>query len=83
MEKLKNLEYNDFIELVDYLNSLSDGAAIALIGKFFPNLTAVQELELNQVMESRDEDDYNLFKNEYPEMEIDPKGKSEPIKKNY
>lgn len=80
---LTDLEYTEFIELVEYLDSLPEGPAISLIGSFFPKLSALQELEMGYIIDTRDEQAFEKFKSDYPDLEIDTEGKSSPEKKNY
>jgi hypothetical protein len=84
MEKhLKELDFENFLELVEYLDSITEESASAAIGGFFPNLTAIQELELNHVIDTKDRILFERFKSEYPDIEINPDGTSVPSKKNY
>jgi hypothetical protein len=83
MNYFKDLDYSNFIELIDYLNSISDNNAISVIGSFFPSLTAVQELEMSYIIDSRDERAFEKFKIDYPDLEVDVEGKSEPSRKDY
>jgi hypothetical protein len=83
MELLRDLNYEDFSELITYLESITDNAAMIAIGSFFPKLNALQELELGYVVDSKDRDAFERFKKEYPDLEIDPEGKSQPEEKRY
>lgn len=83
MELLRDLNYEDFSELVTYLESITDNAAMIAIGNFFPKLTALQELELGYIVDSKDRDAFERFKQEYPDLEIDPEGTSQPEEKRY
>ena len=91
MEKLQNLEYNNFIELLGYLESLSKSDipeekeifVEEKIQSFFPELDAIQELELSYIVKQRDEKAFNLFKESYPDLLIDPTGQSTPESKDY
>jgi hypothetical protein len=83
MEKLQNLTFEDFIQLVNYLESATEGAAMAAIGNFFPELSALQELELGYIVDTKDEASFERFRNEHPDLVIDPSGKTEPSEKNY
>jgi hypothetical protein len=83
MEHLRDLEYTNFLELLEYLESVTGDAAISVIGNFFPNLTALQEIELGYIIDSKDEKSFERFKEEYPDLEIDPEGKAQPKDKNY
>jgi hypothetical protein len=83
MTKLKEMSFGELVELIDYLDSVSEGGTQAFIGRFFPNLTAVQELELGYVIDSRDEKAFEKFRSDYPDMDIDPEGRSEPSEKRY
>jgi hypothetical protein len=83
MEKLRDLSYENFLELLEYLDSITENVAIAAIGNFFPTLTALQELEIGYIVDSRDRDAFERFKEEYPDLDIDPEGKSEPEEKKY
>jgi hypothetical protein len=80
---LKELEFENFLELVNYLDSITEEAASLAIGGFFPGLTAVQELELNHIIETKEKDLFEKFKSDYPDIEIDPEGTSTPVQKNY
>jgi hypothetical protein len=91
MNFVKDLEYKNFIELIDYLENLSGSDDDDIkksfmeerIHSFFPKLTALQELEFSHVVNSRDVAAFEKFKKDYPELEIDTTGKSTPIAKNY
>jgi hypothetical protein len=91
MEHLQNLEYDNFIELLNYLESLSESEITEeievfveeKIQNFFPHLDAVQQLELSYIVKNRDEKAFDLFKESYPELEIDPTGQSTPAEKQY
>jgi len=83
MEKLRDLSYENFLELLEYLDSITENVAITAIGNFFPTLTALQELEIGYIVDSRDRDAFERFKEEYPDLDIDPEGKSEPEEKKY
>jgi hypothetical protein len=83
MELLRDLNYEDFSELITYLESITDNAAMIAIGSFFPKLNALQELELGYIVESKDKNAFERFKEEYPDLEIDPEGKSQPEEKRY
>jgi hypothetical protein len=83
MELLRDLNYEDFSELITYLESITDNAAMIAIGSFFPKLNALQELELGYIVDSKDRDAFERFKEEYPDLEIDPEGKSQPEEKRY
>jgi hypothetical protein len=85
MNALRDLSHSEFVELVKFLNSLSEESnAMLNIGGFFPKLTAVQELELSYVIENdNNERLFEKFKSDYPDLEIDPEGASTPSKKNY
>jgi len=80
---LKELEFENFLELVRYLDSITEESASLAIGGFFPSLTAIQELELNHIIEMKEKDLFEKFKSDYPDIEIDPEGTSIPIQKNY
>jgi hypothetical protein len=91
MEKLQNLEYNNFIELLDYLESLCDSDipeerelfVEEKIQNFFPELDAVQELELSYIVKTRNKEAFELFKGGYPDIMIDTTGRSTPESKDY
>jgi hypothetical protein len=91
MEKLQNLEYDNFIDLLNYLESLSESDipeeievfVEEKIQKFFPHLNAVQQLELSYIVKNRDRKTFELFKESYPELDIDPTGQSTPDEKQY
>jgi hypothetical protein len=83
MELLRDLNYEDFSELITYLESITDNAAMIAIGSFFPKLSALQEIELGYIVDSKDRDAFERFKEEYPDLEIDPEGKSQPEEKRY
>jgi hypothetical protein len=91
MEKLQNLEYNNLIELLNYLESLSESDipeetevfVEEKIQNFFPHLNAVQQLELSYIVKNRDEKAFELFRESYPDLEIDPTGQSIPDEKQY
>jgi hypothetical protein len=83
MAFLRDLYYKEFVDLIDFLEGVSEGGAIESIGKFFPQMTAVQEMELGYIIDSKNEEAFNRFKSDYPDMEIDAEGKSTPIKKDY
>jgi len=96
MKKLEELQYEELVSLVEYLRSISTSEeemknqdVLINIERFFPTLTAVQELEFNKIItdillkEETAEKDFNDFKELNPNVEIDPDGKSIPTKKNY
>jgi hypothetical protein len=91
MRNLGDLEYNNLIELLDYLESISgsdiyeEKKAFAedKIWKFFPNLTFIQELEFSYIINERDEKAFQEFKSNYPNILIDESGKSTPSDKDY
>jgi len=91
MEKLGGLDYNNFIELLDYLESLSEyeteeetGVFVEeKIHSFFPNLDAVQEIELSYIISNRDKKLFEVFKQNNPEVEVDPTGQSVPKDRDY
>jgi len=83
MNYLRDLEYSEFLKLMDYLDSISENTAISLIGNFFPKLSALQELEIGYIIDSKDEKAFEKFKSDYPDLEIDEQGKSEATKKDY
>jgi hypothetical protein len=83
MVKLKDVGFDEFLELADYLESISEGGTQALIGRFFPFMSATEELELNYVIDTRDRSQFERFRDSHPEMEVDPEGRTEPSKKDY
>jgi hypothetical protein len=83
MVKLKEVSFEEFLELVDYLESISEGGTQALIGRFFPFMSATEEFELNYVIDTREKANFERFRESYPEMNIDPDGKTEPSPKDY
>lgn len=83
MEKMRDLTYRDFIELVDYLDSATDGAAMSAIGNFIPGMNALQEMEMGYIVDTKDESAFERFRQENPDLEIDPEGKSVPDEKRY
>lgn len=91
MEKLGGLDYNNFIELLDYLESLSEyeteeetGVFVEeKIHNFFPNLDAVQEIELSYIISNRDKKLFEVFKQNNPDIELDPTGQSTPKDRDY
>jgi hypothetical protein len=91
MNQIKDLEYKNFIELLDYLENLSGSDEEDIrkafmeerIHNFFPTLTALQELEFSHVVNTRNEQSFEKFKQDYPDLKVDSDGKSTPIEKNY
>jgi hypothetical protein len=83
MVKLREVEFTEFLELVDYLESISEGGTQALIGRFFPFMSATEELELNYIIDTRNWGRFNAFKEAHPEMDVDPEGKTDPSPKDY
>jgi hypothetical protein len=91
MNTLKELEYANFVELVDYLKSISGeeseegklGFALQKIGNFFPELTSLQELEMGYVIDNLSQETFERFKDNNPDIKIDTTGKSTPTKKDY
>jgi hypothetical protein len=83
MVKLREVGFTEFLELVDYLESISEGGTQALIGRFFPFMSATEELELNYVIDTREQTRFEAFREAHPDMEVDPEGKTEPSKKDY
>jgi len=91
MAYLKDLNFEDLIELLDYLEDIS-GKEIkeeklsfveAKIGNFFPSLSAVQEMEFSSIIGDRSIELFELFKGKYPNLEIDTTGRSTPKEKEY
>lgn len=84
MEYFKDLNYKNFIELIDYLESLSESKeekdinffVSERIKNFFPNLNALQDMELSYIISTKDEHAFEAFKADYPEIKIDPTGRS-------
>lgn len=70
-------EFKEFIELLDFLNKIDNGEDIYLkLGRFFPKLSAEEEIELVYIYEEKDEGKYDEFmKNE---IFYDPEGRSKP-----
>jgi hypothetical protein len=83
MVKLRDVGFSEFLELVDYLESISEGGTQALIGRFFPFMSATEELELNYIIDTRDQGKFNAFRDAHPEMDVDPEGKTDPSPKDY
>lgn len=83
MIELREVSFEDFIELVDYLDSISEGGTQALLGRFFPDISSTQELELSYVVETRNREFFESFKSKNPDIKMDPEGRSEPSRKNY
>lgn len=81
MELFKNLSYSEFKELIEYLNSISDGNAMSSIGNFIPNTTFTQDIWLSEIIQMEDEELFNKFQDEYPNQEFDPTGKSPIVEK--
>lgn len=98
-EEIKDLKFDEFKSLVNFIKSTADrfnngtfsitsvneskNFIMKSMCRFFPELTALQEVELSSVIDNLDESEYNLFKEKYPNIYIDSTGKSEPRKKNY
>ncbi len=91
MNTIKDLEYSNFIELVEYLKSISGeenedgkmGFVLNRMGNFFPELTSLQELELGYVLDNLDKEKYERFRDNNPDIRVDETGKSSPSKKDY
>ena len=91
MKYLKDLSFENLVELLEYLENISDKETREerltfveeRIGNFFPNLSALQELELSFIVNNRDKDSFEIFKASYPDLEIDNTGRSTPKDKNY
>lgn len=86
MEKLKNLTYNEFEELVEFFKELEskqnpdtiDFAITRDLERFIPNINAEAAISLSNVIKSKSESDYNNFLEMYPELEFDKTGRSAP-----
>jgi hypothetical protein len=91
MQYLKDLKYENFIELLEYLEEMADTEdkeeklrfSEERIQNFFPTLSALQEIEISLVISNKDKEMFEQFKNQYPELEVDETGKSKPNKKDY
>lgn len=69
--------YEEFIELVEFLNDIENDEDIFIkLGRFFPELTAEQEIELGFIYENKDKDQYDKFMES--DILYDPEGKSVP-----
>lgn len=90
-ERLKNLNYDNFIELIEYLGEVSGKEDLEekelfveeKIQNFFPKLNAVQEIELSFIIKNKSQEQFELFRDNYPDLEIDVEGKSKPEDKQY
>jgi hypothetical protein len=56
---------------------------VSKLQKFFPELTPLQEIEFNTLVRELTEENYNDFVAKYPDIHVDPTGKSTPKKKEY
>jgi hypothetical protein len=91
MNFLKDLDFENLVELLEYLENISNketkeerlNFVEERIGNFFPNLSAIQEIELSYIINNRDRDSFELFKASYPNLGIDVEGRSVPKDKNY
>lgn len=91
MKRISEMNYENFKELLLFLKEKYETPTELLSGlqKFFPNLTAVQEMELMYVCDAilneleYAEKLFTGFIEKYPEIEVDETGKSEPAKKAY
>jgi hypothetical protein len=91
MQYLKDLKYENFVELLEYLEELADTESEEeklrfseeRIQNFFPTLSALQEIELSLVISKKDKDMFEQFKSQYPDLEVDETGTSKPNKKDY
>jgi hypothetical protein len=91
MKKVEELRFEDLVSLINFLKDLS-GTEVEEeqevfveenISKFFPYLNAVQEMELFYICRTHDEDAFNIFRSENPEIEIDETGRSIPTERKY
>jgi hypothetical protein len=94
---LENLKYSEFKDLLFHLKKLSSAEddiskqveVEAKLNYFFPELSALEEMELNHVAsaifreDTTSEDLFNIFKENHPKLKIDTLGLSHPFKKNY
>jgi len=84
MEYVRDLQYENFIELIEYLETLSESKEkedlnvfiSEKLNNFFPSLTALQSMELSYIVETKRKDLFNIFRENYPDLEIDTSGKS-------
>jgi len=89
--KLRELEFEGLMGLIEFLEKLSkketpeerETFAEERLSGFFPSLTAVQEMELFYICKSKNRDAFNRFRDEYPDIEMDETGKSQPKDKRY
>jgi len=91
MNYLKDLNFEDLVELLEYLENISGketpeeriSFVEERIGNFFPNLSALQELEFSFIINNRDRQSFETFRASYPDLEIDTEGRSTPKEKAY
>ena len=95
--KLKNLTFEEFSQLVEFLKNIyrtqKSGAiegkqeekefVAEHISGFFPSLTALQEVRMMGVLNDLTENAFLLFQDEFPEIEIDSTGKGIKKQKRY
>lgn len=85
---MKEMEYEDLVSLLEYLEEKHQDKAQLILDRFFPDLDAEQTLEFNNVCaEILNKGDgkelFEKFKEAHPDATVDPEGKSEPVKKDF
>lgn len=84
--KFSELSFEDFKGISEVLKRIfksNDNMLFENISRFFPNLQALGELALFNIYKSQDEEEFNNFKNRYPDQEFDTTGRSELRKSEY
>ena len=94
MINFSEVKYEDFKELVSFLKSSEDENEFYVIVKrltrFIENMTGTQSVFLGNIVkdilegkEKEGEELFNVFRETYPTLQVDPEGKLEPEKIKY
>lgn len=87
--KIKELEYNDFLELLTFIEGhFKDDEehkikTLLVLRKFFPKLEGIQLILLVNLIEGKTEELFNAFLSVAGENDFDPTGKSTPEDANF
>lgn len=87
--KLRELEYKDLLELIDFIDEHFKGQddiktkVLMVLRKFIPNLDGFQLIVLMNFLEERTEERYNNLILAAGDTLFDPTGKSEPTESDF
>lgn len=87
-DAIKDLSAEVFFKLTDFLETIDSDpkdpskdpamdAAIRL-RRFIPDMDAIQQAEIYGIIKSKSRSGFDEFKAKYPDLKVDPKGRSEP-----